>query len=82
MINVTRLTNTTMFLQWRSPKFSNSAVRYYHVDYYLDDIFQQQDLIDSSDEQKVINEQHRITVFDTMVNIILNLFRHDVPINY
>ncbi|XP_016661394.1 uncharacterized protein LOC100575348 isoform X2 [Acyrthosiphon pisum] len=68
-INFTRLTNTTVSLQWWSPKFSNSVVRYYHVDYYLDEIFQQQDLNDSFDEPKVINEQHRITVHDTKCHL-------------
>ncbi|XP_022172088.1 cytokine receptor-like isoform X2 [Myzus persicae] len=65
IINVTRLTNTTVSLQWSPPKFTNGVVRYYHIHYYLDDILQQQDLIDSFDEQQVINEQRRITVHDT-----------------
>ncbi|KAL5237159.1 hypothetical protein ACI65C_004569 [Semiaphis heraclei] len=64
-INVTKLTNTTVSLQWSPPKFANGVVRYYHIHYYLDDILQQQDLIDSIDEQQVINEQRRITVHDT-----------------
>jgi len=61
------LTNTTVSLQWLPPKFPNGIVRYYHIHYYLDDILQQQDLIDSFDEQQVINEQRRITVHDTKV---------------
>eukprot|EP00102_Acyrthosiphon_pisum_P024183 XP_016661393.1 PREDICTED: phosphatidylinositol phosphatase PTPRQ isoform X2 [Acyrthosiphon pisum] len=65
IINVTELTNTTVSLQWSPPKFTNGVVRYYHIHYYLDDIIQQQDLIDSFDEQQIINEQHRITVHDT-----------------
>jgi len=69
-------------LQWWSPKFSNSVVRYYHVDYYLDEILQQQDLIDSFDESIIINEQHRITVHDTKVNIVLYVYKYDVPKYY
>ncbi|XP_060857654.1 cytokine receptor-like isoform X2 [Metopolophium dirhodum] len=65
IINVTKLTNTTVSLQWSSPKFTNGVVRYYHIHYYLDNILQQQDLIDSFGEQQVINEQRRITVHHT-----------------
>uniref|UniRef100_A0A2S2NC68 Cytokine receptor n=1 Tax=Schizaphis graminum TaxID=13262 RepID=A0A2S2NC68_SCHGA len=65
IINVTSLTNTTVSLQWSPPKFTNGIVRYYHIYYYFDDVLQQQDLIDSFDEQQVINEQRRVTVHDT-----------------
>lgn len=67
-----------MSLQWSPPKFTNGVVRYYHIHYYLDDILQQQDLIDSFDEQQVINEQRRITVHDTKVNLLIYLHKHDV----
>jgi len=65
-------------LQWSPPKFANGVVRYYHIHYYLDDILQQQDLIDSIDEQQVINEQRRITVHDTKVIILIYLHKHDI----
>lgn len=59
-----------MDISWTPPKFANGVVRYYLIQYCLDDLFEQQppgDLIDIVEEQKLITEQRNITVQDTKV---------------
>lgn len=67
------MTSTTLSLQWSPPKFTNGVVRYYHIDYYLDDtILQQNDFNDTYvDQQQVVNKQRRLTVYDTKVSVII-----------
>lgn len=68
-ISVMDFTNTSVTLQWSTPKLANGIVRYYFIHYFLDDIPQQQDLNDFLDEQQSVNQRNRITVHDTKVRI-------------